>query len=268
LVERSVRDREVVGSNPAIPTSPRRARKAPGPPFSTKDTMELFDSAMHWLGYGLCHQIPARSLFGGGVQLPVCARDTGIYVGFVLSLLVMAALDRGRRRSELPPMPVLAIGGALVLAMAWDGVTSYAGLRATSNDLRLATGLMCGWALPMVVVPLLNSQLWSRSDPGRVLGGWREVVVWLAALPLSFAVVRWGMPLTGVVYPVFVAACIIATFVAVNAIVVTLAPRLERRFASLSGAWPVWAFSLAMGVAEVGAAAWLRTWVQSLVSVR
>jgi uncharacterized membrane protein len=230
--------------------------------------MELFDSAMHWLGYGLCHQIPARSLFGGGVQLPVCARDTGIYVGFVLSLLVMAALDRGRRRSELPPMPVLAIGGALVLAMAWDGVTSYAGLRATSNDLRLATGLMCGWALPMVVVPLLNSQLWSRSDPGRVLGGWREVVVWLAALPLSFAVVRWGMPLTGVVYPVFVAACIIATFVAVNAIVVTLAPRLERRFASLSGAWPVWAFSLAMGVAEVGAAAWLRTWVQSLVSVR
>jgi hypothetical protein len=94
------------------------------------------------------------------------------------------------------------------------------------------------------------------------------VVVWLAALPLSFVAVRWGMPLAGVVYPALVAACILATFVSVNAIVVTLAPRLERRFSSLFGAWPVWVFSLAMGVAEVGAAAWLRTWVQSLVSLR
>jgi uncharacterized membrane protein len=230
--------------------------------------MELLDSAMHWLGYGLCHQIPARSFVAGGVQLPVCARDTGIYVGFVLSLLVMAALDRGRRRSELPQMPVLAIGGALVLAMAWDGVTSYAGLRATSNDLRLATGLMCGWALPMVVVPLVNSQLWIRSDPGRVLSGWREVLVWLAALPVAFAAVRWGLPSAGVVYPVLVAICIVVTFVAVNSVVVTLAPRLERQASSLVRAWPVWALSLAMGVVEVGAAAWLRTWVQSLVSLR
>jgi uncharacterized membrane protein len=230
--------------------------------------MELLESAMHWLGYGLCHQIPARSFAAGGVQLPVCARDTGIYVGFVLSLLVMAALDRGRRRSELPQMPVLAIGGALVLAMAWDGVTSYAGLRATSNDLRLATGLMCGWALPMVVVPLVNSQLWTRSDPGRVLSGWREVLVWLAALPVAFAAVRWGLPSVGVVYPVLVAICIVVTFVAVNSVVVTLAPRLERQASSLVRAWPVWALSLAMGVVEVGAAAWLRTWVQSLVSLR
>jgi uncharacterized membrane protein len=230
--------------------------------------MVLLDSAMHWLGYGLCHQIPARSFLGGGVQLPVCARDTGIYVGFVLSMLVMGALDRGRRRSELPPAPVLAIAGALVLAMAWDGVTSYTGLRTTTNDLRLATGLMCGWALPSVVVPLLNSQLWKRFDPGRVLSGWREVAVWLAALPVAFAAVRWGMPLAGVVYPFLVAVCILATFVAVNAVVVTLAPALERKASSLAGAWPVWAFSLAMGVVEVGGAAWLRTWVQSLVSLR
>jgi uncharacterized membrane protein len=230
--------------------------------------MELLDSVMHWLGYGLCHQIPARSFVGGGVQLPVCARDTGIYLGFALSLLVMAALDRGRRRSELPPMPVLAIAGALVLAMAWDGVTSYAGLRATTNDIRLATGLMCGWALPAVVVPLLNSQLWSRSDPGRVLSGWREVAVWLAALPVSFAVVRWGMPMTGALYPILVAGCIVATFVAVNAVVVTLAPRLERKASSLVRAWPTWVFSLMIAVAEIGAAAWLRTWVQSLVSLR
>jgi uncharacterized membrane protein len=202
------------------------------------------------------------------VQLPVCARDTGIYVGFVLSLLVTAALDRGRRRSELPPGPVLALGGALVLAMAWDGITSYAGLRATTNDLRLATGLMCGWALPIVVVPLVNSQVWSRSDPGRVLGDWREVLAWLAALPLAFALVRWGMPLAGLVYPVLVAICIFVTFIAVNAVVVTLAPRLERKASSLAAAWPVWLLSLAMGVAEVGAAAWLRAWVQSLVTLR
>jgi uncharacterized membrane protein len=230
--------------------------------------MEFLESAMHWLGYGLCHQLPARSFVGGGVQLPVCARDTGIYLGFVLSMAVMALLDRGRRRSELPPMPVLALGGALVLAMAWDGVTSYAGLRTTTNDLRLITGLMCGWALPIVVVPLLNSQVWTRSDPGRVLADWREVLAWIAALPAAFVVVRWGMPLLGVAYPLLVALAIVVTFVAVNAVVVTLVPRLERKATSVAAAWPAWLLSLAMGVGEVGAAAWLRVWVQSLVRLR
>lgn len=228
----------------------------------------MLATALRWLGFGLCHQLPERSFFGGGFQVPVCARDTGIYVGFVLSLAVMALLDRGRRRSELPSWSLLVLGGALVAVMAWDGITSYAGLRSTTNDIRLATGLMTGWALPLVVAPLVNSQLWERSSAGRILEGRRETALWLVGLPLSFALVRWGLPALGAAYPILVALCIVATFVCVNLIVVTLAPRLERRADRLLRAWPALAAALMLSVLEVGGTAWLRTWLQSLLGVR
>lgn len=227
----------------------------------------MLATALHWLGFGLCHQLPERSFFGGGLQVPVCARDTGIYVGFVLSLALIALLDRGRRRSGLPAWSLLVLGGAMVAAMAWDGVTSYAGLRSTTNDIRLATGLMTGWALPLVVAPLLSSQLWRRSSPGRVLEGWGETALWLAGLPLAFALVRWGLPATGVAYPVLVALCIVTTFVSVNLIVATLAPRFENRADRLLHAWPAMLVSLALSVVEVGGTAWVRAWLQSLVGL-
>jgi uncharacterized membrane protein len=227
----------------------------------------MLESALHWLGFGLCHQLSARSFFGGGVQVPVCARDTGIYVGFVLSLLVMAALDRGRHRSDLPRLGLLLLGGTMVAAMAWDGVTSYAGLRSTTNDIRLATGLATGWALPLIVVPLVRSQLWTHSGPGRALEGWRETALWLAGLPTAFLLVKWGLPLLGEAYPVGVALCIVVTFVSVNTIIVTLAPRFERRAMRLLDGWPVFALALLIATVEVGAAASLRLWLQSLVGL-
>jgi hypothetical protein len=152
--------------------------------------------------------------------------------------------------------------------MGWDGITSYAGLRSTTNDIRLATGLMTGWALPLVVAPLVSSQLWRRSSAGRVIEGWREVALWLAALPLAFALVRWGLPAAGVAFPVLVALCIVVTFTCVNLIIVTLAPRFERRADRLLQAWPALAFALVLSVLEVGGTAWLRAWLQSVFGVR
>ncbi|HEX9092588.1 MAG TPA: DUF2085 domain-containing protein [Coriobacteriia bacterium] len=227
----------------------------------------MIETFLRVLGFGLCHQLPQRSFFGGGYQLPVCARDTGIYVGFVLSLLVMALLDRGRRRSELPHPGLLALGVLFVGIMGWDGVTSYAGLRQTTNDLRLITGLLTGYALPLVVVPMLNSSLWDRSEPTRVLDRPLEIVAWLASIPAAFVLIRWLLPLLGVVYPLLAAACILTTFVSVNLIVVTLAPRFERRARRLRGAWMPILLALVVSVAEVGGAGLLRMWLQSLARV-
>ncbi|MCL4078493.1 DUF2085 domain-containing protein [Coriobacteriia bacterium Es71-Z0120] len=217
----------------------------------------MLEQFFHLLGYGLCHQLPERSLFAGGWQLPVCARDTGIYVGFALSLAAIAVLERRRRATDLPPAWALVLGAVGVSAMVLDGVTSYAGLRGTTNLLRLATGLAAGWALPLVVVPMLNGQMWSSASRGRLLDGPRALI-WLAAGIVAYPFLLFAMPALGVVYPLAVSAAIIVTLVAVNLVFVTLLPRFERAAAGISQAVPQIALALALAVAEIALAGALR----------
>jgi uncharacterized membrane protein len=228
----------------------------------------MFDTVMHWIGFGLCHQLPARSFIAGGHQLPVCARDTGIYVGFVVSFALIALLDRGRRRTAAPPAWLLGVGAAFVLAMLWDGVTSYAGMRATTNLLRLVTGTGVGFALTLAVAPILNAQLWKRRGPGRVLGEPVEGVVWCLAAPLTIALTWWAGPLLGAGYALIVALAVLATFSAVNLIIVSLLPHFERRASAVRDLWPALLLALVLTLFELALADWMRLALLSLVSQR
>jgi uncharacterized membrane protein len=229
----------------------------------------VIDTLLHWFGFGLCHQLPARSFFGaGGHQVPVCARDTGIYIGFVLSFALIALIDRGRRRSGLPAWPALVLAGLFVAVMAWDGVTSYAGLRATDNAIRLITGLLAGWALPVIVYPLVTGSLWRRSSPDRSLSGTLDIVMWVLPIPAAFALVWWVMPLLGVWYPLLVVAAVMATFVGVNMVIALLPSRFDRSFERVRDAWVPMIVAFALSAAEIGLAAWLRIFLQSLAGVR
>jgi uncharacterized membrane protein len=225
----------------------------------------MIDAALHWLGYGLCHQIPERSFFGGGHQLPVCARDTGIYLGFVVALLVMALLDRGRRRAGMPPAWLLGVGFAALVALGWDGITSYAGLRVTTNVIRLATGTGTGFAIALVIGPLLNTQMWRHRSEERVLGSPIEGLVWCAAAPVTFAVTLWGAPLVGTAYPLAVAAAVLVTFTAVNLVLVSLVPHFERTFDRLRDAWPALLWAFALSLVEFALADWARLALLSLI---
>ena len=228
----------------------------------------MIDTFLHWFGFGLCHQLPARSFFGGVHQVPVCARDTGIYIGFVISLGLIAWIDRGRRRAGLPAWPALVLAGAFVAAMAWDGVTSYAGLRVTDNVVRLVTGLLAGWALPVVVYPLVAGSLWRRSSPERSMSGTFDVLLWVLPIPAVFAAVYWVMPLFGVWYPLLVVAAIMATFVSVNMIVALLPARFDRTFERARDAWAPVLIAFALSAAEIALAGWLRVFLLSLAGVR
>jgi uncharacterized membrane protein len=228
----------------------------------------MLQALLHWLGYGLCHQLPARSFFAAGYQLPVCARDTGIYFGVVASLGVIALVDRGRRSSGMPRPWVLTLAAALFAFMVWDGVTSYAGLRTTTNDLRLITGLCAGFPLGLVLAPLLNSQLWRKRSEGPVLGAAWQVAVWAAAIPLAFMFLRYAAPFLGAAYPLATAAAILMTFTAVNLVVVLLAPHFERRAEHLRDVWLAVLIALSGTLVEIAALAWLRVVLLSVVLSR
>jgi uncharacterized membrane protein len=225
----------------------------------------VLEELFHAVGYGLCHQLPERSFFSGGYQLPVCARDTGIYLGFALGLLALALLARKSRPTELPRWPVLVLIGLFIAAMGADGVTSYAGLRETTNDLRLVTGLVTGWGLSALTFPMFNSQIWERPGAGRTPDGWREVLAWLGLMVIALAVIRWGLPLLGVVYPMLLVLAILLTLGAVNMVFVGLMPPFERRAVRLRDAWLAMAIATGFTVLEIAAAAWLRAMAERLL---
>jgi hypothetical protein len=176
----------------------------------------------------------------------------------MLSLLVLVALARGRRPAELPGPGVLAFVVLSVAALGWDGVTSYAGWRTTTNEVRLATGLLMGWALPVIVMPMLNGQLWRRPLRVRVPDGWRELALWLLPLPVEFALVRWPAELTGLAYPLAVAVAILGTYLTVNLTIVSVLPFAEGRAERLRDAWLAILVACVLTVMEITLAGWLK----------
>lgn len=218
----------------------------------------MLDTFMRWFGYGLCHQLPERSFAAGGLQVPVCARDTGIYIGFVVSLAVIVALHHRQRPTGFPGPAAVAVMFLFGAFMAWDGVTSYAGLRTTTNDLRLVSGMAMGFAMAAIVVPILNDEIWRRADSDRVLSPAWRLVAWVFVLPLAFLFVRYVGPLLGVGFALSVTAAILATLASINLIVVCMLPAFDRRVERVVSLWPAVLIALIVAMAEVWLAGLLR----------
>jgi uncharacterized membrane protein len=224
----------------------------------------VLNAVLQWIGFGLCHQLPERSFFGGGVQVPVCARDTGIYVGFIASILILALLQR-TRPTRLPGLGVSILLAAMLFSMVLDGVLSYAGLRETTNAVRLLTGLAAGYSMAAVATPLINDELWRRASSERVLSRTTTVFAWLGSMLLIFALLFWLAPLLGVVYPVFVTVCILATLTAVNLLIVLLLPAFGRKAERFRDARIALALAFALSLFEIAVAALLKYLLVMLV---
>jgi uncharacterized membrane protein len=111
---------------------------------------------------GVCALRPDHSYFTGGIQLPLEARMTGIYGGFLLTLVILFLMRRvgNRRLGSWPVIPVLVLFFA---SMVGDGINStLAELRlphlyTPTNLLRLITGLLSGIAITPFLVWLVGT---------------------------------------------------------------------------------------------------------------
>ena len=99
----------------------------------------------------VCHQDPARSLVVAGALLPVCARCTGIYLGF-LAGWSLRLFRRGPARDLRLPTTILLIG---IAPLVIDGFANWAGLINTPPAARLLTGLLFGVAAARALWPEL-----------------------------------------------------------------------------------------------------------------
>lgn len=110
-------------------------------------------------GSVVCHQIPERSFHLAGVQLPVCARCTGLYLGGLAGVAVWMSLGQ-RLRSRLGgtrrAVIALAIAGAPTL-VTW--LSAEAGLGEPANLGRAMLAVPLGVAAGAVAAAVARRDL-------------------------------------------------------------------------------------------------------------
>ncbi len=158
--------------------------------------MAWLEATLRFFGFAVCHTLPSRTLVFGGHYLPVCSRCTGIYLGVALTYVYLV-VRRGFRVNALPPLAASLAVAAMLLPMAVDGVSSYAGLRETNNTLRFLTGIVAGGALPIFAFPLLSAELVvaaGKKKAIRPFERWFDYLLWLGLLAAAAALVFAGWP--------------------------------------------------------------------------
>jgi uncharacterized membrane protein len=102
----------------------------------------------------LCHQLPERSFFLWGAQMPVCARCTGIYAGAAVAAIVassLAAPKHGRR--EGGSAAKLALLGAALPTLA-TLVYEWTTGQTPANWIRASAGVPIGVVVAWIVCRL------------------------------------------------------------------------------------------------------------------
>lgn len=157
------------------------------------EALRVFDL----VGYAVCHRIPMRSFFIDGQQLPVCARDTGMFSAALLGMVMYAATLRVRA-SLFPRRPMVFVLGIAFALWAFDGFNSYF-LLATGqtlfympqNTLRLITGALMGASLSAFVVALFNQAVWRYPAEQATVDRWRDVAKLAGVAVFVIAIVLW-----------------------------------------------------------------------------
>jgi uncharacterized membrane protein len=138
------------------------------------------------IGYAVCHRISERSFHIGSIQLPLCARCSGMYLGAVTGLVFQSLI--GWKRMKIPHWSILALLAVFVGAFGIDGSNSYLyllkqispgilpnipNLYVPNNTLRLLTGSGMGLGLGVMLFPAFNQTVWGDGEDKPAITGWK-----------------------------------------------------------------------------------------------
>jgi uncharacterized membrane protein len=101
----------------------------------------------------ICAQIPSHSFYILGHQLGMCARNMGIYSSMFIGGLVFI-----QSKKRLPGIPWW-VWVLMILPMAYDGLTQMFGLRESTWELRVLTGVLFGFGNMWFALPFIQRTL-------------------------------------------------------------------------------------------------------------
>lgn len=211
---------------------------------------------LQWLDSGVCAQLPTHSFYPGGERLPLCSRNTGIYLGFLITITTLYLTGRGQVQS-LPAWPIALVLACGVLALFIDGSNSLLldlglpHLYQPHNLLRLATGMLTGLAMGAFVLPVLNQLFWYHSNEQRSVPSWRTLLQFLPALILCYFAVASQSSL--ILYPVALLSTLglLTALGSVNLIVIIAVSKREQSFTSYRQLLPFFGLALLCASGEM-----------------
>lgn len=214
---------------------------------------------------GICAQIPSHTLIIGGQYLPLCSRNTGIYMGFISTFLFLVASGR-LRAAFLPGKWVAAVLGIAVLFMAEDGFNSlFLDLRLPHlyqphNLLRLFSGLGTGVAMAAFIVPVANTLIWRVEDERSSFGSLRALAPLVPVLLLVFLAVG-VTEAPALLYPIAIlsTAGVVIALSLINVVLVLGVTNRSGRFETWRQFFPVYTLAVALAVVELLALFALKT---------
>jgi len=211
---------------------------------------------LRWLVSGICAQMPTHSFYPGGERLPLCARNTGIYLGVSLTLLPLYACGRGRVQ-RLPSKSIIIVLGGGIAALTIDGLNSLAldlglpHLYQPNNLLRLGTGFATGLALAAFTLPLLNRLFWCEFNEQRSLASWGDALRFLPVLVVCFFAVASQSALG--LYPIALlsTAGVLMALSCVNLICLVSISKRDESFTHYRELLPFFSVAFLLAIAEL-----------------
>jgi uncharacterized membrane protein len=178
---------------------------------------------LQWKMYAVVHGVCAQehNILLGGLQFPLCARNSGIYMSFLLTLGYIYLIGRGRA-GRLPPWPITIALIVFVAIMGVDGFNSLfvdigqPHLYTPDNRVRTLTGMGMGISIAVLLHIVVNMTLRKDvDDQTPVLKSWWELLgimavdlLALAAIYANLGIMFWPLAfaaffgITGVLYMV------------------------------------------------------------------
>ena len=98
----------------------------------------------------MCHQKPERSFHIRGKQFPICARCTGILVGYILGIIIACIT---RCANYLLPI-------SFIIPMITDGVVQLRLNRESNNSRRFITGILGGISIIYIFISIHIFTVW------------------------------------------------------------------------------------------------------------
>lgn len=92
-----------------------------------------------------CHQKPERSFSYHGYQFPICARCTGVILGYIIA--VISFFHKGFYKKS-------SIAGCIIMLGDW--MLQKTGLKESANPRRLITGIAGGFGIMSIQLELLR----------------------------------------------------------------------------------------------------------------